>query len=103
MEEARQLEGRLAVPSWLRETKNDPSPSLPAQVRYKLETQQQEDLKKEQLLDQQQRVKRIAREMSDLVVYCRPVPFLLEGESPHVQLGNNDIVVNNLRHCYVMH
>ena len=50
-------------------------------MRYKLETQQQEDLKKEQLLDQQQRVKRIAREMSDLVVYCRPVPFLLEGES----------------------
>ncbi|CAI8032851.1 1-phosphatidylinositol 4,5-bisphosphate phosphodiesterase gamma-1, partial [Geodia barretti] len=49
------------------------------EVRYKLETQQQEDLKKEQLLDQQQRVKRIAREMSDLVVYCRPVPFLLEG------------------------
>ena len=50
------------------------------QVRYNLETQQQEDLKKEQLLDQQQRVKRIAREMSDLVVYCRPVPFLIEGK-----------------------
>jgi phosphatidylinositol phospholipase C gamma-1 len=48
-------------------------------VRYKMETQQQEDLKKQQLLDQQQRVKRIAREMSDLVVYCRPVPFLIEG------------------------
>ena len=51
------------------------------QVRYKMETQQQEDLKKQQLLDQQQRVKRIAREMSDLVVYCRPVPFLIEGEA----------------------
>ena len=55
--------------------------SLYLQVCYKLETQQQIDLKKEQLLDQQQRVRRIAREMSDLVVYCRPVPFLLEGMS----------------------
>ena len=75
-----------------------PHISTPSQVRYKLETQQQEDLKKEQLLDQQQRVKRIAREMSDLVVYCRPTPFLLEGGH---QLEHMHVHVPTMYYVYV--
>ena len=49
-------------------------------ARNAIESHQHEVYKKEQLLKQQSRSKRIALEMSDLVIYCRPVPFSLEGK-----------------------
>ena len=48
--------------------------------RNKAETQKKEMLKIEQVMKQHERVKRIARELSDMVVYCRPVPFAFERE-----------------------
>ncbi len=51
------------------------------EVRSKLENQAQATLRQQQVLNQQARQKKIALEMSDLVVYCRPVPFQIESES----------------------
>lgn len=50
-------------------------------ARNAIETQQHVLIKREQVLKQQSRNKRIALEMSDLVLYCRPVPFQLESKS----------------------
>lgn len=49
-------------------------------ARNAIETQQHVLIKREQVLKQQSRNKRIALEMSDLVLYCRPVPFTLESK-----------------------
>ena len=49
-------------------------------ARNAIESQQLDLYKKQQVLKQQSRSKRIALEMSDLVVYCRPVPFSIESE-----------------------
>jgi len=49
-------------------------------ARGKAETQQKEMLQKEQVMKQHERIKRIARELSDMVIYCRPVPFAIERE-----------------------
>ena len=51
------------------------------EVKSKLQNQAQATLKQQQVLNQQARQKKIALEMSDLVFYCRPVPFNLESES----------------------
>ncbi|XP_064393377.1 1-phosphatidylinositol 4,5-bisphosphate phosphodiesterase gamma-1-like [Halichondria panicea] len=48
------------------------------EVKSKLQNQAQATLKQQQVLNQQARQKKIALEMSDLVFYCRPVPFNLE-------------------------
>lgn len=50
------------------------------EARNTIENHQHEVYKREQVLKQQSRSKRIALEMSDLVIYCRPVPFALESE-----------------------
>ena len=49
-------------------------------ARNKLDTLQADILKHEKLMKQESRSKRIALEMSDLVIYCRPVPFVIESE-----------------------
>ena len=49
-------------------------------ARNAIENHQHEVYKREQVLKQQSRSKRIALEMSDLVIYCRTVPFSLESE-----------------------
>lgn len=49
-------------------------------ARNKLDTLQKDILKHEKLMKQESRSKRIALEMSDLVIYCRPVPFAIESE-----------------------
>lgn len=49
-------------------------------ARNKLETLQRDIVKHEKLMMQESRSKRIALEMSDLVIYCRPVPFAIESE-----------------------
>ena len=49
-------------------------------ARNKLDTLQRDILKHEKLMKQESRSKRIALEMSDLVIYCRPVPFAIESE-----------------------
>lgn len=49
-------------------------------ARNKVETLQRDILKHEKLMKQESRSKRIALEMSDLVIYCRPVPFAIESE-----------------------
>ena len=49
-------------------------------ARKKVETLQMDILKHEKLKMQESRSRRIALEMSDLVVYCRPVPFVIESE-----------------------
>ena len=50
-------------------------------ARNTIESLQNDLYKRDQVLKQQSRNKRIALEMSDLVIYCRPVPFQLESES----------------------
>jgi len=47
-------------------------------ARNSIETQQHLLIKRDQVLKQQSARKRIAVEMSNLVLYCRPVPFSLE-------------------------
>jgi len=49
-------------------------------ARNAIETQQHDLVKKTQVLMQQSRSRKIALEMSNLVIYCRPVPFALESE-----------------------
>ena len=49
-------------------------------ARNAIESHQHDLNKREQVLKQQSRSKRIALEMSDLVIYCRPVPFQIESE-----------------------
>ena len=49
-------------------------------ARSKVETLQRDILKHEKLMKQESRSKRIALAMSDLVIYCRPVPFAIESE-----------------------
>ena len=49
-------------------------------ARNAIETHQHDLIKKTQVLMQQSRSRKIALEMSDLVIYCRPVPFALESE-----------------------
>ena len=50
-------------------------------ARNAIENQQHILIKRDQVLKQQSRNKRIALEMSGLVLYCQPVPFTLESES----------------------
>lgn len=49
-------------------------------ARNAIETHENDMHKRKQVLQQQSRSKRIALEMSDLVIYTRPVPFSLESE-----------------------
>ena len=49
-------------------------------ARNAIETHQLDLTKQEEVLMQQSRSKRIALEMSDLVIYCGTVPFSLESE-----------------------
>ena len=49
-------------------------------ARNAIESHQHDLNKREQVLKQQSRSKRIALEMSDLVIYCRPVPFQIESK-----------------------
>lgn len=47
-------------------------------ARNAIESHQHDLFKREKELKLQSRSKRIALEMSDLVIYCRPVPFQIE-------------------------
>ncbi len=49
-------------------------------ARNAIESHQSDMIKKNQVLMQQSRSRKIALEMSDLVIYCRPVPFALESK-----------------------
>lgn len=49
-------------------------------VRNKAETKEIDARRAEQVMRQNEARKKIAREMSDLVIYCRPIPFLIESE-----------------------
>ena len=49
-------------------------------ARNKVETLQRDLLKHERMMKQESRNKRIALAMSDLVIYCRPVPFAIESK-----------------------
>ncbi len=49
-------------------------------ARNTIKSHQHDLVKREQVLKQQSRSKRIALEMSDLVIYCRPVPFQIESK-----------------------
>ena len=49
-------------------------------ARNELDTLQRDILKHEKLMKEELRRKQIALEMSDLVIYCRPVPFAIESE-----------------------
>ena len=57
--------------------------------RNKVESQQQDMLRQEQFLKQQSRSKRISLEMSNLVIYCRPVPFSFESKFAAGNIGKN--------------
>lgn len=50
------------------------------EARNKLETQELEMVKMQGILKARERSKKIALEISDMVVYCCPVPFQLESE-----------------------
>lgn len=64
-------------------------------ARNAIENHQHEVYKREQVLKQQSRSKRIALEMSDLVIYCRPVPFSLESEWAILNNANHYIIEMN--------
>ena len=50
------------------------------EVRNKADTQEQEMLKLKAVMEHAERSKKIAREISDMVIYFRPFPFALESE-----------------------
>ncbi len=49
-------------------------------VRNKAESQEQELLKLRELMKSRERTKKIAREISEMVIYCWPVPFQIESK-----------------------
>lgn len=62
-------------------------------ARNAIETHQSDMIKKTQVLMQQSRSRKIALEMSDLVIYCRPVPFALESKG-HIFRGGWMVVIS---------
>ena len=62
-------------------------------VRNKAESQEQELLKAKEITKQRERSKKIASEISDLVVYCWPVTFVIESKSNALWLPPTTIII----------